>query len=223
MRLAALALLLASGTLAGCHLADPPGTREGRQGNARLAAEDAPAAAERYRAGLDAAGDAGALRAALDHNLGLALLAEERPADARAAFERSLGAAATADARARAAFHAGLAAADAGERAAARRLYRRALLERPDFPEARHNYALLARDTASDERGDPDAPAPSPFARDLKARADDLVAARRYGDALGLLEDGAQRDSTVLAYRDFMTRLGTVVEIEGNEPPPPPR
>jgi tetratricopeptide (TPR) repeat protein len=207
-------LLLALLLVAGCPLVPPSGAREGRQGNARLAVGDSEAAAERYRAGLERAED-GPAAAGLHHNLGLALAGEEAWAEVEAAAGQSLALARTPAERARAAYLAGNAALAEGRAEAALAHYRRALLEQPDLPEARFNYEFAARQEPPEPpEGGGLPPTPSPYARDLKARADALVAARRYPEALALMEEGALQDSTVLAYRDFMGRLGTVVGIE---------
>ena len=51
---------------------------------------------------------------------------------------------------------------------------------------------------------------PSPFAKELKRRADALVARKQYGNALTLMKDGLAQDSTVRAYQRFMERLKDV-------------
>ena len=207
-------------------LAVPAGSREGREGNERLREGDFEAAAALYRAGLERS-DAGgatsdaalAVRAALLNNLGLALYEGGLHADALRAFEAAADAAPDAGARARAAFNAGAAAARLQDLEGALGFYRRALLARPDFPEAAFNYEFVRRRLQPPNPQDEPPPdvQPSPYAQQLKAEADALVARRRYADALALMEDGARTDSTVAAYRDFLGRLGTVVDIEGVE------
>ncbi len=204
----------------------PAGSREGRAGNERLREGDFEGAAALYRAGLarsdsDGATDDAALavRAALLNNLGLALYEDGLPADALRAFEAAADAAPDADGRARAAFNAGAAAARLQDLEGALGFYRRALLARPAFPEAAFNYEFVRRRLQQQNPQDEPPPdvEPSAFAQRLKAQADALVARRRYADALALMEDGARADSTVAAYRDFLGRLGTVVDIEDVE------
>ena len=205
-----------------------PGARDGRAGNRRLDAGDAPGAAEAYQAGIARRGVPAGIGARLWHNLGVALArdttaasgpAPEPPADdsagvsADSAFAQALRLADEPDQRARYAYDAGTAAllADDFERAAA--LLRRSLVLDPARPEARRNYEI-ARRRLDSRQNPPPTPEPSPEAQRLKARADALVAERRYREALDLMNDGLTRDSTVAAYQDFIGRLGGVVEIE---------
>jgi tetratricopeptide (TPR) repeat protein len=211
-------------TLVGC-TAFADGVAEGRRGNARLAEGDTTGAVAAFRAGLDATeGDDAdpAVRAALWNNLGLALYERGQYAEAGGAFDEALALAAEPDRRARYAYNAGTALAHTeGLDAAAARL-RRALVARPDYPEARFNYEWVKRrlDSSPSQGGTP--PEPSDFARRLKAQADALVAQRRYRDALDLMNDGLRRDATVAAFADYVQRLGDVVQIEEGALAPPP-
>ncbi|MDX1531714.1 MAG: tetratricopeptide repeat protein, partial [Rhodothermales bacterium] len=133
----------------------------------------------------------------------------ERAADLAAAS----GAGPEAEAAAR--YNAGNAAARQQAFEAALDHYRRALLLRPDFEDARYNWELVRRQLQDNpSQSPPENVTPSPFAERLKARADSLVAARAYRAALDLLDAGLQQDSTVAAYRDFIGRLDAVVTIE---------
>lgn len=217
-----LLLLLLPLTLVGCG-AFADGVAEGRRGNRLLAEGDTTDAAAAFQAGLAAAGgDADpALRAALWNNLGLALYEQGDDAEAAEAFDAALAAAAEPDARARYAYHAGTALARAERLEDAADRLRRALVARPDFPEARFNYEWVKRRLDSPPPESGDTPAPSDFARRLKAQADALVAQRRYRDALDLMNDGLRRDATVAAFADYVQRLGDVVQIEESVPAPP--
>lgn len=190
----------------------PSGAREGRLGAAALREGDAPTAENRFQRGLAQATDP-ATRTALLDGLGAALYARARPEEAESAFLDAHAEAPTRAWRARTAYHAGLAAARAGHPDRALAHYRVALLYRPDFPEARRNYELLAREAPDEE---PDAL--SPLARTLRAQADSLVAARRYAEALALLEEGLRVDTTLRAIQDYVERLRDVVTIENLEP-----
>ncbi len=216
------ALVLALSLLA----AFADGAAEGRRGLRLLEAGDAAGAAAEFEAGLAATeGQPGPIRAALWNDLGLARYAQRQFAEAAAAFDEAAALAETPDVRARFAYNAGtaLARADSLTEAAAR--LRRALVLTPGFPAARHNYEWVKR--RRNEQGEPETesgetsppPEPSAFARQLKAQADALVAARRYREALDLFEDGRARDSTVAAYQDVIQRLGDVVAIEEADAP----
>lgn len=206
-----------------------PGARDGRAGNRLLDDGDVPGAVAAYMAGIARTGVPAGVGARLWHNLGVAL-ARERvardttdapgapPADSAAvsadsAFAQALRLADEPARRARYAYDAGTAALLADDLAPAVALLRRSLVLDPARPEARRNYEI-ARRRLDRQQNPPPPPEPSDDARRLKARADALVAARRYGEALGLMTDGLARDSTVAAYGDFIGRLGGVVEIE---------
>lgn len=187
------------------------GAADGRRGNDALAGGALDAATEAYVAGLARDGVPPAIGARLWHNLGLVRLAARQPAPADSAFAEALALAPDAETRAAVAFSLGTAALAAGDAERAVAALRRALVLRPDWPEARRNLALALR---LRDDGPPPPPEPSDFAVELKARADSLVAARRYRSALDLMEDGLARDSTVAAFQDFIGRLGGVVQIE---------
>jgi tetratricopeptide (TPR) repeat protein len=225
-RTALLALTLLAPALAPPPAADPPagparlaltapaGSAEGRRGNAAYAREDFAAAADHYRAALDRAASGAAVRSALLNNLGAALLAQDQTAAARESFEEALAAALTARDRARAAYNAGNAAAALGDAPAALALYRAALLAQPDFPEARHNYEVIARLAAEAPPPAGAPPEPSAFAREVRAEAEALVARRAYAEALATMEAGLREDPTVAAFQDFIDRLEAVVSID---------
>ena len=56
---------------------------------------------------------------------------------------------------------------------------------------------------------------PSDFARKLKEKAEELALKRLYRDAYNLMMSGLQKDPTVQAYQNFISRLNVVAEIEG--------
>lgn len=191
------------------------GAEHGRSGNA-LYEQGQYAAAERaYRDGLAALDDTtGAVYAALQNNLGAALHRQKQFSSARSAFERAARAAPALEARVRARFNAATAAAGLGTLEAALRDYRQVLLMDPTHAPARYNYEFLKRKVTSGQRSQPPPDVePSPYARRLKNKAEALVARRQYGAAVDSMQQGLRRDSTVAAYRDFITRLTDVAEI----------
>ena len=213
-----------------------PGVGDGRAGNMHLDAGDAPAAATAYRAGVARAGVSNDTAARLWHNLGIALARDSAqaapgapagvPPDSSAvtadsAFAQALRLAADPADRARYAYDAGTAALLAGRFEPAVALLRRSLVLDPARADARRNYEIARRRLAA-QQTPPTPPEPSAFARAVKARADALVADRRYRDALGVMTDGLARDSTVAAYAEFTGRLGGVVEIEETPGTPAP-
>jgi tetratricopeptide (TPR) repeat protein len=190
------------------------GAEKGRDGNALFERGRYVAAADTYRAGLDAMADTtGAVYVGLQNNLGLALLRQDRPGAARAAFRKARRVATTEAERVRVLFNAATAAAEMRDREAALRQYRRVLLLDPTHEAARFNYEYLKRRDGERSGGTSPDIEPSPFARKLKKKADALVARTQYTTAAALLRDGMRRDSTVRAYRDVIARLEEIVQI----------
>lgn len=228
-----LALLAALTALAGCDAGLPnvgplaalqPGVRDGREGVRLLGGPEAdtlgadPEAAETaYIAGLARDGVPREVQAKLWHGVGLARVRQGRAAEADSAFAEALARADDPARRARYAYDAGTAALLGGDYERAVAYLRRSLVLDPARAEARRNYEIARRALAED----PDAPEPSDLARQIKARADSLVAARQYRAALDVMEEGIEQDSTVATYADFIGRLGGVVQIEETVPPTP--
>jgi len=190
---------------------------EGRRGNALFEQEKYAEAERAYRAGLAAHDDTtGSVYVGLQNNLGAALHRQKRYAEARSAFTRAARATETADARARALFNAGTAAAGLGNLAMALQDYREVLLLKPSHHRARYNYEYLKRQLS--KRQPRPRPAndvePSAYARRLKRKAETLVARKQYAAARDSMTAGLRADSTVRAYRGFIQRLETVAEIE---------
>ncbi len=194
-----------------------PGAKEGRAGVAQLEDGDAVGAEAQFAAGLAQPELARDTRARLWHALGVARAAQGRFAGADSAFADALPFADSPAQRARYATDAGTAALLADNPARADSLLRIALLIDPTLGAARRNQEI-ARRRLQDPPGPPE---PTPFAEQVKARADSLVAARQYRAALDVMEDGLARDSSVAAYADFTQRLGGVVRIEETVPDTP--
>ena len=49
----------------------------------------------------------------------------------------------------------------------------------------------------------------------MKEQADILVAKYEYGKANEIMQEGLKKDQTVMAYQDYMQRLGEINGIEG--------
>ena len=214
-RAGAVAAALAVVLLGGCDVLDAvaPGVREGRAGMELLEQGDAAQAEALFTAGLAAPEADRATRAKLWHALGLARLALDRPAGADSAFAQALLFADDADRRARYAYDAGTAALRADDASRADSLLRIALRLDPASADARRNQEVARR-----RLDGPPEPEPTPFAEQVKARADSLVALRQYPAALDVMREGLARDSSVAAYAEFTQRLGGVVQIEESVP-----
>ncbi|MEM8558484.1 MAG: hypothetical protein AAGG50_11735 [Bacteroidota bacterium] len=215
--------------LAGCA---PDGVREGQRGLDAYLAGDLDIAGAAFSEGLQATeatdADPGSrpgqvldIRARLLYNLGVVRYDEAQGDEdgvtaAVDLFVQAAQIAPTRRAQARARYNAGTAAAFAQDFDAALDYLRQALLLDPTYAEARVNYELIKRQQQGDAPPPepPPPPEPSAFAQQVKARADSLVAVQRYADALGTMQAGLARDSTVAAYADFVGRLQGVVGIE---------
>ena len=55
---------------------------------------------------------------------------------------------------------------------------------------------------------------PSEYAKEIKRQADELVAQRKYGEALKLMTDLLKNDKTAMTYAQYTKRLGDVTEID---------
>lgn len=202
-------LLPAVLALLGLFAALQPGVREGRQGVRLLEGEDSEAAAAAFVAGLAHDGVPRDVAARLWHGLGVARVRQREHAPADSAFSEALARADAPAQRAHYAADAGTAALLSGDAARAVDLLRRALVLDPGHAGARRNYEIARRRLDAQDSG------PTPEARQIKARADSLVAARQYGAALDVMERGLEQDATVATYADFIGRLSGVAQIEG--------
>lgn len=202
-------------------LTAPEGASDGRRGNDLYEQGRFQEAAAAYQAGLDALPEdaSAAVHAGLLNNLGLARYRQQDFEGAQAAFERARAAASSDAAYARASYNAGNAAAARGNVDEALAFFRETLLADPAHEDARFNYEFVQRRMNQQDPPPPDSQSlpddiqPSDYARQLKEQAEALVQQSAYAGAAQLMTDGLQRDSTVAAYRDFITRVREVAGI----------
>lgn len=98
--------------------------------------------------------------------------------------------------------------------------FRQALKAAPENQEARYNYEVVKKklaeqkkkDNKNDSKKDKDVE-PSEFAKQLKAKADQLVSQRKYQEAHQLMVDGLAKDKTVAHYNEFINRTKIVADI----------
>ena len=212
--------------VAGWTLFAADGAREGGEGNAHYRKGAYAAAIQAYESGLAERDrhEASELTSALWNNLGLALHRADSTEKAMSIFQNALATAPGPEAKSRAAYNAGTAAAQAGHDEAALGRLRQALLANPGHERARFNFEFIKREIERQKerrkkqkqqqnQKQPNIQ-PSDFAKRLKARADSLVAQRQYEDAYRLMTQGLQRDSTIRAFRSFIQRTGTVAQID---------
>lgn len=192
---------------------------QGREGNARFRRGEYAAADSLYREALRALDDStGTVYSGLQNNLGLALQRRGTYAPAQQAYEEAIRSATSDAGRVRSLFNGANAAAALGEREQALNYYKRVLLLDPTHEAARFNYEYLKRNTGGRSGGRSASVDPSAYAKKLKQKAESLVAEMRYTAAAALMRDGLQRDSTVAAFRDFITRIEEVAQIDRSEP-----
>jgi tetratricopeptide (TPR) repeat protein len=191
------------------------GTEHGRTGNTLYEQKQYTAAERAYRDGLATLDDTtGTVYAALQNNLGAALHRQKQFGEARTAFRRAARRASTRDERVRARFNAATAAAGMGNLTTALRDYKQVLLMDPTHAPARYNYEFLKRKLAGRRRSEPPPKVEaSPYARQLKKKAEALVARNQYAAALDSMQRGLRQDSTVAAYQDFTGRLNDITQI----------
>ncbi len=155
-----------------------------------------------------------------------ALLQAEKVPEATEAYREIAEGSAGKPARSRALQQLGyLASNDEKKLQDAMQYFKEALKADPTNTTARHNYEL-AWQRLQEQQEDPekkeeeDKPeeqpkiTPSEWAKQQKARADALYGQFRYADALQLMKQSLQQDSTIAAYNDYMSRLGVIVEID---------
>lgn len=195
------------------------GVIEGREGNDFLRSDNSIAADSIYTATLASDQLEPWVRARLQNNLGLAQTHTNRFRMADSSFTCALLLEARPKRRAAMAYNAGTAALQADRLDAAIAHLRRSLILAPDDSLARRNIeiALRRQDPNTEHSTSPKSPEPSEFAQRTKVRADSLVRQQRYLDALDLMRSGAEQDSTVLAFGEFMERLEGVVRIDTTE------
>jgi tetratricopeptide (TPR) repeat protein len=100
--------------------------------------------------------------------------------------------------------------------------FKEALKSDPANEEARFNYELVKKNINNQKNKDQedknneedDKLQPSEFAKKLKEQADQLINSRKYGEAFDLMMKGLQQDQTVSYYKDFISRINDIIEIE---------
>ncbi len=102
--------------------------------------------------------------------------------------------------------------------------FKESLRANPNNNESRYNYELLKKskeenkdnkDQKNKDKKDQDnkKDEPSEFAKQLKAKAEQLVALHKYMDAYNLMVEGAKKDQTVNHFQDFIKKTKVVADI----------
>lgn len=98
--------------------------------------------------------------------------------------------------------------------------FKQALKAAPGNDDARFNYELVKKklsqqkdqNTEQSDNGKPQEP--SEFAKQLKAKADQLVRQHQYAEAYQLMVDGFKKDKSVAYYQEFTKRTNEVAGIK---------
>lgn len=148
-------------------------------------------------------------------NLGDAYYKQEKYPDAIIAFQQSLSNTTEVNQRAKAYFNIGNSFLKLKKMNESIKAYKEALKQNPNDIDAKYNlsYALkLSKQGSSTSSSDPNTP--SEYAKQLKAKADELIIKYRYKEAYDLMIEGLKIDPTVGHYKDFIERTKNVVDIE---------
>lgn len=101
-------------------------------------------------------------------------------------------------------------------------LFKEALKADPENEAARYNYEVVKKainkqkeqEQKDEKGGEEDKMQPSDFAKKLKEQADQLVLNRKYEEAFDLMMNGFKQDQTVSYYKDFISRINDIIEID---------
>ncbi|MDQ3395458.1 MAG: tetratricopeptide repeat protein [Bacteroidota bacterium] len=100
-------------------------------------------------------------------------------------------------------------------------LFKEALKTDPSNEAARYNFELVKKQVnkqkeqnKEDQKKDEEKIEPSEFAKQLKEKAEKLVSERKYHEAFSLMINGTKQDQTVAHYKDFISRINDIIEIE---------
>ena len=105
--------------------------------------------------------------------------------------------------------------------------FRNAIKADPANDQARYNYEMLKKKLdkknnedqqkkdkdKKDQKKDDKKEEPSEYAKRLKAQADQLVAERKYDEAVLLMAQGLAKDPTVEYYGDYVERITEIAQI----------
>ncbi len=200
-------------------------TQSGRKGNAEYADDRFDEAVIAYQRGLDEFDELepGSVPSDLYNNQGAAYYRGENPEASQNAFINSIAMAEGRDQQIRGSYNAGNAAFANDAKSVSADFFRQALLLDPQNADAKFNYEFVKRQLKREQQNqqgeNEPPPKPSDYAKQLKARADALVAEQRYRDAHEIMTDGLKTDPTVKAYQTFIDRTASVADIETGKAP----
>ncbi|MDO5656073.1 MAG: tetratricopeptide repeat protein [Flavobacteriaceae bacterium] len=95
--------------------------------------------------------------------------------------------------------------------------YKNALRKNPKDDETRYNFALakkLLNNQQQKQQNQTDLPQPSVYAKEQKAIADSLSEKAMFTDALQIMNQALDKDSTVIHFQSFIEKLNQIVILD---------
>lgn len=194
------------------------GNKEAKQGNTAYEEGRFEEAETLYKASIEADPE----NADVYFNLANALAKQGKTEEAIQAFMEYRSLAETAENKALAEYNIGSVLAEGEKWKPAAQHFKNSLKLNPFDEEAQHNYerALAEADKEDEQQQDQqnkddqeEQEPPSEYAKAMKKRAEQLVAQRKYGEALNVMQEALKVDQTVQNFNDFIKRISDVSDI----------
>ena len=191
---------------------------EAKKGNEAYKEADYAAAESHYMAALEADPENGEIY----FNLGNALAKQGKVEEAIQAYMQFTGLATTPEQKALGEYNIGTLLSENEQWKPAVQHLKNSLKYNAGDTDARHNFERALAESQKQEEEeqqqqddqDQDIPPPTDYAKAMKARAEQLVAEKKYGEAFNLMQKALEADETVKNYNDFINRIGTVYDID---------
>ena len=191
---------------------------EARKGNEAYEQADYPTAETHYLAALELDPE----NEEIYFNLGNALAKQGKVEEAIQAYMQFSSMAETPEQKALGEYNIGTLLSENEQWKPAVQHLKNSLKYNPEDWDARHNFERALAESQKQEeeeqqnqdQQDQDIPPPTEYAKAMRARAEQLVAEKKYGEAYELMQNALQADESVQNYNDFINRIGTVYEID---------
>ncbi len=195
-----------------------PGNSDAKKGNEAYEQGDYAKAEELYRASLEDDPE----NAEVYFNLANALAKQGKTEEAIQTYMEYRSLADSPEKKALAEYNIGSVLAEGQQWKPATQHFRNSLKLNPADREAKHNYERALAESEKqddqqqqqDQQHNHDQEPPSEYAKAMKKRAEQLVAERKYQEALNLMQEALNADPTVQNFNDFIKRIGDVSEID---------
>ena len=148
-------------------------------------------------------------------NLGDSFYKQQKYAEAIISFQQSLTRATTREQRAKIFYNIGNSLLKIQKISESINAYKESLKLDPNDYDAKYNlsYALSLPKNKNSSMPEPPNEV-SDYAKQLKAKAEELVSRYKYKEAFNLMMEGWKIDQTVSHYQDFIQRIKNIVDIE---------